>query len=123
MLGDDTELYNVIQKHIETWKTVLERLQTKNNTIGPEAQVLLPETNKHNSGFMVDSSHSLVSIIARILLSPDWFIGVYDVNLCNTSGQWIPEKVITLFPYDAGTRHVSKYNDSNVVPSNPSENI
>ena len=126
MLGDDTELYKVIQKHLETWKTVLERLQTKNNTIGPEAHIALPETNdndKHKTGFRVDSSHPLVSVIARIAPSPDWFVGVHDVSLCNESGHWIQEKIITVFPYDAGTAQKSADNDSVVVPTSPHKNI
>ncbi len=126
MLGDDTELSNEIQKHIEKWKTVLERLQTKSNTIGPEAHKLLPETNGSVSGFSVDSSRPLVSVIARIMPSPDWFIGVRHVSLCNTSsGQWLKLKAkrIPLFPYDAGTARRSAHNDSIVVPSSPRQGI
>ena len=105
---------------------MLERLQSKNNTIGPEDHIALPETidnDKHKGGFRVDSSHPLVSIIARIIPSPDWFIGVHDVSLCNNSGYWIDEKVIPLFPYDAGTAQKSADNDSNVVPTSPPKNI
>ena len=123
MLGNYKELSSEIQKHIERWKTASERLQTNNNTIGPEAQVLLPETYPHISGFAVDKSRPLVSVIARIIPSPDWFIGVHDVSLCNKSGHWVPEIIITLFPFDAGTAHTSTYNDSIVVPSNPHQNI
>ena len=124
MLGDDTELSNDIQKHIEKWKTVSERLQTKSNTIGPKAHILLPETNGGFSGFLVDSSRPLVSVIARIMPSPDWFIGVRHVSLCNTSsGQWLKDKRIPLFPYDAGTARRSAHNDSIVVPSSPRQGI
>lgn len=105
---------------------MLERLQSKNNTIGPEDHIALPETNdndKHKTGFRLDSSRPLVSIIARIIPSPDWFIGVHDVSLCNKSGHWLREKLIHVFPYDAGTAQKSADNDSIVVPTSPHKGI
>ena len=120
--GDNTELSNDIQKHIEKWKTVSERLQTMNNPSGPEDEIWLPMGGPQ-SGFTVDSSRPLVSVIAKIIPSPDLFIGVHDVSLCNTTGEWLPEKRIVLFPYDAGIAQKSQLNDSIVVPTNPRQNI
>ena len=112
MLGEYSTLYDEILKHKEKWEVVREILRTKNNTIGPKAQALYPDTDDINSGFEVDSTRPLVSVIAKIRPFADWFIGVHDVNLCNKSGSWVPEKLIFLFPYDAGTARTDGFNNS-----------
>ena len=46
--------------------------------------------------------------------SPDWFVGVSGLDLLAT-GEWIEQRVIELFPYDAGTDSGSSY----VSPDEP----
>ncbi len=55
--------------------------------------------------FYVDSIRPLVSVIARITPSPDWFIGVHDLDLCDrTSGLWLKVKQVQpVYSYDAVT--------------------
>lgn len=118
-IGNDSFLYDEIRKHLETWKTVRQVIQT-HKRIGPEEQVFFPDVD---DGFIVDGSRPLVSVIARIMPSADLFVGIYDVNLCNASGYWVPSMVSYLFPYDAGTGEKSPNNDSFVFPSNPQQNI
>ncbi|XP_032654689.1 spondin-2 [Chelonoidis abingdonii] len=48
------------------------------------------------------SRHSLVSFIVRIVPSPDWFVGVDSLNLCE-GDHWKEQETVDLFPYDAGT--------------------
>ncbi|XP_073198938.1 spondin-2 isoform X3 [Lepidochelys kempii] len=48
------------------------------------------------------SRHSLVSFIVRIVPSPDWFVGVDSLNLCE-GDHWKEQETVELFPYDAGT--------------------
>lgn len=50
----------------------------------------------------------LVSVVTMIAPSPDWFVGVADLNLLAT-GEWIEERVVELLPYDAGTDSGSSY--------------
>ncbi|XP_026544487.1 spondin-2 [Notechis scutatus] len=53
----------------------------------------------------VNSQHSTgyeVSLAARIVPSPDWFVGIENFNLCDKNG-WKRRVSIDLFPYDAGT--------------------
>ncbi|XP_068145592.1 spondin-1 [Drosophila tropicalis] len=50
----------------------------------------------------VDSNHSLVSLMTRIVPSPDWFIGVDSFELC-VGGTWIDTITVELDPLDAGT--------------------
>jgi Spondin_N len=51
--------------------------------------------------FEVDNEHQTVSIVAMIAPSPDWFVGV-SVDL-RENGQWVAEKTVTAFAWDAGT--------------------
>ncbi|NXM62844.1 SPON2 protein, partial [Illadopsis cleaveri] len=46
--------------------------------------------------------HPLVSFVVRIVPSPDWFVGIDSLNLCE-GGHWMDEVSVDLFPYDAGT--------------------
>jgi hypothetical protein len=44
----------------------------------------------------------LVTLVAMIAPSPDWFIGVRNLDLM-PGGQWAEEIVVDLYAYDAGT--------------------
>lgn len=52
--------------------------------------------------FFVDGNHSKVSLVARIIPSPDWFIGVDSFDLC-VNGKWLDSITIEVDPLDAGT--------------------
>ena len=49
--------------------------------------------------------------------SPDWFVGVHDLDLCDSSGQWRSEVVVDLLPYDAGTDSGPSYTSSDADTS------
>lgn len=44
----------------------------------------------------------LVTLVAMIAPSPDWFVGVGNLDL-RPGGEWIEEIVVELYPFDAGT--------------------
>ncbi|XP_041979917.1 spondin-2 [Aricia agestis] len=52
--------------------------------------------------FFVDGNHSRVSVMARMVPSPDWFIGVDSFDLC-VDGNWLDSITIEVDPLDAGT--------------------
>ncbi|GJQ82557.1 hypothetical protein Trydic_g13012 [Trypoxylus dichotomus] len=52
--------------------------------------------------FFVDGNHSRVSLMARIIPSPDWFIGIDSFDLC-VNGNWLDSITIEVDPIDAGT--------------------
>ncbi len=52
--------------------------------------------------FSISPSHSLVTLVSMLAPSPDWFVGVRNVNLYENNA-WVEKKVINLFVYDAGT--------------------
>ncbi|XP_011336912.1 uncharacterized protein LOC105279061 isoform X2 [Ooceraea biroi] len=50
----------------------------------------------------LDSNHTLISIMARINPSPDWFVGVDSFQLC-VDGNWVDTVTVELDPFDGGT--------------------
>lgn len=59
-------------------------------------------SGRSEAKFFVDSNHSLVSLMTRIVPSPDWFIGVDSFQLC-VGGSWIDTVTVEMDPLDAGT--------------------
>lgn len=45
---------------------------------------------------------SQVSFVVRIVPSPDWFVGVDSLDLCD-GDRWREQAALDLYPYDAGT--------------------
>ena len=71
----------------------------------------------------VDEDRSLVSVITMIFPSPDWFLGISNVDMCNPmTGEWREEYSRYLLPYDSGTDDGTSF-ESEDAPSNPRKNI
>ena len=67
----------------------------------------------------VDDQYPLVSIITMIAPSPDWFVGVRDIDLCDAnSGKFKDRVSFDLFPYDSGTDSGRLFDSPNMV-TNP----
>lgn len=66
----------------------------------------------------VNKDCPLVSVVSMIAPSPDWFVGVSGLNL-DKNGEWIAQKVVELFPYDAGTDSGVTYTSDNEPTANP----
>jgi Spondin_N len=64
--------------------------------------------------FTIDERHPLVSLVTMIAPSPDWFTGVASVNLFD-GGQWVAEKSVTVYAWDAGTDSGATYRAPDVV--------
>jgi len=60
----------------------------------------------------------LVTLVAMIAPSPDWSIGVRNLDL-NPGGVWAEEIVVELFAYDAGTDSGTTYNSPDQVTAPP----
>ncbi|MFG0318805.1 MAG: spondin domain-containing protein, partial [Planctomycetota bacterium JB042] len=52
--------------------------------------------------FSVSQSHPRVTLVSMIAPSPDWFVGVHDLDLF-AGGDWVDLLAVPLAPYDAGT--------------------
>lgn len=53
--------------------------------------------------FRVDQRNHLMSLVSMLGPSPDWFVGVSSLELCMKNCSWVPEKIINLYLWDAGT--------------------
>ncbi|XP_060800707.1 spondin-1 [Amyelois transitella] len=53
--------------------------------------------------FRVDAKNHLVSLASKLAPSPDWFVGVSALELCNANCTWSNSATLPLYPYDAGT--------------------
>jgi hypothetical protein len=71
--------------------------------------------------FDVSLSHPLVTLVSMVAPSPDWFVGVSSLGLLE-NGDWVEERVVELFPYDAGTDGGTTYQSAN-QPTTPREPI
>src|SRR5262245_24531705 len=69
---------------------------------------------------MVDEAHPMVSIVAMIAPSPDWFAGVSDVNLME-NGAWVPSKSLDVEAWDSGGDDGTTYlaDDLDTNPKKP----
>lgn len=43
-----------------------------------------------------------MSLVASVIPSPDWFVGVSNYELC-TGDSWLESAIYNLYPVDAGT--------------------
>ncbi|KAG8040238.1 hypothetical protein G9C98_000808 [Cotesia typhae] len=65
----------------------------------------------------LDGNHTLVSMMARINPSPDWFVGVDSFQLC-VEGNWVDTVTVELDPLDGGTDNGFTFTAAN-WPTNP----
>ena len=72
-----------------------------------------PSPGSVQLAFDVSVDFPLVTLVAMIAPSPDWFVGVNSLSLLD-EGSWVTSLVIQLFAYDAGT-------DSGVIYTSPDE--
>ena len=62
--------------------------------------------------FTATASHPLVSVLSMIAPSPDWFVGVSSLSLYDNGWR---NRVVDLYPYDAGTENGSGWSLSNAA--------
>ncbi|XP_060858413.1 spondin-1 isoform X4 [Metopolophium dirhodum] len=79
-------------------------------------------TGKTFAVFRVDQDHHLISVVSFMYPSPDWFVGISGLELCLPNCNWITNKTINLYPWDAGIDSGVTYNSSD-MPQVPIMNI
>ena len=111
--GTDT-LVNEINAQItakKAWKLIL-----------PGGPQLGAEAVKTGIDVEVTANFSKVSIITMLAPSPDWFIGIDSLDLCD-NGKWRESMNITMLPpWDAGTEDGTAFSTGNAA-TNPHVNI
>ncbi len=68
--------------------------------------------------FQVSNEYPLVTLVSMIAPSPDWFVGVSGLSLYE-NGEWVSEKVVELYLYDAGTDSGVNFTSRDVVTTPP----
>lgn len=70
--------------------------------------------------FEVNSDFPFITLVTMIAPSPDWFVGVHDLDLRVGNG-WAEQIVVDLWGYDAGTDHGLDFisADIDAVPRQP----
>lgn len=100
-IGDNTELKNEIiqagQTYFETGFKNIDGLYNVSST------------------FDVPAKHSFLTLSSKITPSPDWFVGISDVNLCDKEGHWLNMLALPLMPYSAGSDGGNTF----TAPTNP----
>ncbi|KAG7280883.1 hypothetical protein CRUP_035193 [Coryphaenoides rupestris] len=90
----------------EAWmlmKEVEEAGQRIQSTLGVFSAPAMPGGSGQTSAeFEVFARNSYLSFMVRIVPSPDWFVGMDSLDLCEGE-QWKESITLELFPYDAGT--------------------
>jgi hypothetical protein len=99
---------DVIELMAETGGTIIlnNEINTSINSGGTESRVNGGGANNIDSisvEFTVSESHPFFSLVTMIAPSPDWFIGVHDLDL-RDNGEWRQNFTMDLLPYDAGTQ-------------------
>ena len=72
--------------------------------------------------FTANASHSQFSILTMLAPSPDWFVGINNLDLLDGSGNWRQQIVLDLSSYDAGTEEGTGFSLSNAA-TNPQDVI
>lgn len=58
--------------------------------------------------FTARAEFPLLTLVAMLAPSPDWFVGVHGLSLIQ-NGDWVDDLVVTLHTYDAGTDNGASY--------------
>jgi spondin N len=66
-----------------------------------ESEPLKDFTQTAKTEILVDDAHPMVSLVAMVAPSPDWFAGVSDVNLMD-NGSWMASKSVDVYAWDSG---------------------
>ena len=81
------------------------------------ADTFITPTEVDTFSFTANASHPRLTFLTMVAPSPDWFVGVSDLGLLDTSGQWRDQIVIDLVSYDAGTENGTGFSLSNPASS------
>ena len=106
--GSQTELLAEVQNAIDS-----DQAET---AIADDPLWTVPGTT--SVSIQLTTEFPLVTLVAMIAPSPDWFMGVRNLDL-KPGGVWIEEIVIDLFAYDAGTDSGPTYTSPDQVTTPP----
>lgn len=83
--------------------------------------VFLDVTSPKTATFEVSDRFPLVSLVAMIAPSPDWFTGVSNLDL-RENGQWVQSRTVEAYAWDSGTFDGATYAAAE-QPSSPHQPV
>lgn len=114
--GETKKLEIDMKRYSKNIRSVIKArgLQQRSNVIGRTFAV-----------FRMDATKHLLSLVSKIIPSPDWIVGVSMENLCLPNGSWVDSRVRDLYPWDAGTNSGLGYHDvgDETMPREPIHRI
>jgi hypothetical protein len=96
-------------------------------TTGGNAETLISGNGLSSSpgsvsvDFVISLDFTKVTLVSMIAPSPDWFVGVSGLELFE-DGNWVREKAVDLYAYDAGSDSGTDYTSDN-LETDPKEGI
>jgi hypothetical protein len=107
-------------KHDPLDAEIKDAVTAGNATALAESEPLKDFSQTATTQVTVDGAHPMVSLVAMIAPSPDWFAGVSDVNLMENGG-WVASKTVDVQPYDSGGDNGTTYlaDDVDANPKQP----
>ncbi|XP_041986411.1 spondin-2-like [Aricia agestis] len=100
------------------------KLQTSVRTVIKASSQPRPDMTT-TAMFRATQVHHLLSLVAAIIPSPDWFLGVANMELCDVkTNNWAPHLTLNIYPLDAGTDSGLTFESSNeeTMPPQPISN-
>jgi len=106
---------------------IIKELESRNDSfeLGHElyqATIVRDQRVKFQNPLDMTAKNRYVSVMAKMMPSPDWFSGFHHFDAINSAtSTWYKEFTIDVYPYDAGTEEGDTYKVTNAatVPPNP----
>lgn len=93
-----------VRQFVETGST--DKLEIETSTMTFLDAVLAPPittgVGESNTTIFVDTNHTKISLMTKIVPSPDWFIGLDSLDLCS-QGSFVDSVITEASPLDGGT--------------------
>ena len=67
--------------------------------------------------FTVNGQFPQITLVSMVAPSPDWFIGVHNLDLIGTDGRFVDNLTVSLIVYDAGTDSGTSFTSADAVSS------
>ncbi|XP_059055478.1 spondin-2-like [Achroia grisella] len=135
LVGASHNSYFILYKNNADASAGLKMLAEQGNTtqfeidiqeeLGTNVRTIIKATSPRTTidrtvaSFRTSPEHHLVSLSTAILPSPDWFLGVSNMELCESKGQWTKIAILNLYPMDAGTDSGQTFESPNEETSPP----
>ncbi|XP_023955115.2 spondin-2-like [Bicyclus anynana] len=122
--SDASEALKMLAEQGNTTKLEMEMI----NLVGVSVRTVIKASGQPrpnmvtHSIFRVSREHHLVSLVTAIIPSPDWFLGVSNMELCEVNtNKWATNLTLNLYPLDAGTDSGIKFDSPNedTMPPKP----